>query len=77
MKGMLMGKIIINNESSENDITALELVVRVIREGRISANETTYCFGTFFALGEKEVSVFSRLNKKSDSFVVMDEKKRK
>jgi hypothetical protein len=72
-----MGKIIIENRSKTlADEDALRLVMRVIDSGRISNNGKQYCYLTTFTYGvtKKKYAVSTDLNKKSDRFVVYDDK---
>ncbi len=69
-----MGKIIINNESHLHDSVALQLVMGVIGEGRVSNNERQYCYTTVFSFKENKVIVSCSLKKNSDLFRVYDQK---
>jgi len=61
-------RIIIDNQSSRNDETALGMVRSVIQQGRISNGG--YCYGTHFKnLG---CFVYARKNKASDSFLITE-----
>lgn len=61
-------RIIIDNQSSKNEITALNMVANVIRAGRVSNGG--YCYGTHFKnLG---CFVYARKNKASDSFLITE-----
>lgn len=62
-----MSKIIIHNDSGLNDDSALIYVMAVLREGRVSADDTAYCYGTVWPNG---VQVSARRNKASDTFYV-------
>lgn len=69
-------RIIINNDSDLSIIDAMRLVERVIKEGRISNYDKQYCYATVFAIDTNEYAVLSSLNKGSDSFRVINHKKR-
>jgi hypothetical protein len=65
-----VSKIIIYNESRFDDAFALDKVKSVLAEGRISNNNTQYCYATTFKLSG--VAVLSGKNKHSDVFWVQD-----
>ncbi len=67
-----MGRIIIDNRSGISDSYAIGLVQKVIDQGRISNNGKQYCYGSRF--GYMGVCIFTDLNKRSDRFIVVDEK---
>tara|TARA_R110002073_G_scaffold331631_1_gene516574 strand:+ start:2670 stop:2888 length:219 start_codon:yes stop_codon:yes gene_type:complete len=69
-----MGKLIIRNESSLSDIQAIEIVGKVIEEGRISDNGKSYCYLSIYNLQPTKVAVSVRRNGKSDTFVLWDSK---
>ena len=69
-----MNRIIINNKTELDDARALHLVSHVIKMGRISKNDKQYCYATLFNLDEGEFGVITRLNKKSDSFTIINHK---
>ena len=64
-------RIIINNESSLSDLTAVKKVYRVIESGLISNghNGKQYCFATVFA----DCEVFCKLSKSgTHTFFIQD-----
>ena len=69
-----MGKLIIKNQSEHfSDIEILEAVEVVMKQGRISDNETSYCFVTILHMREgREVAVSCRKNKCSDTIIIWD-----
>ncbi|MCK4843069.1 MAG: hypothetical protein KAT04_14505 [Methylococcales bacterium] len=67
-----MSKIIIENRSQLNDAYAMELVRKVIIDGRISNNKKQYCYYTRFDLAIGTVGISANLNKCSDRFVLTD-----
>ena len=69
-----MGKLIIKNQSEHfTDIEILKTVEVVMNQGRISDNDTSYCFMTILYMREgKEVAVSCRRNKRSDTIIVWD-----
>ena len=73
-----MGKIIINNVSKATDEQAIDIVLKVIRLGRISNNDKQYCYVSEGIVrdvtGEFRICIISSLNKNSDSFRVIDGK---
>ena len=69
-----MGKMIIDNQSSADDIDALDMVQIVIAGGRISNNDKQYCYYTTMSYGGGRYGVATDLNKQSDRFVVVDDK---
>jgi hypothetical protein len=68
-----MSKIIIDIRDDIDPTAALLYVGHVIHQGRISKNNTKYCWITVFHDG---VQVIARDNRKSDSFVVLKDKSR-
>ena len=72
-----MGKIIIDNKSNIlTDQDACRLVIKVIGEGSVSNNNKQYCYLTSFSYGVsmERYCVATDLNKKSDRFIVYDDK---
>tara|TARA_R110000744_G_scaffold81865_4_gene160813 strand:- start:909 stop:1130 length:222 start_codon:yes stop_codon:yes gene_type:complete len=69
-----MGKIIIKNQSEHfSDIEILSAVEVVMNQGRISDNETSYCFMSILHMKNgREVAVSCRKNKCSDTIIVWD-----
>lgn len=66
-----MSKFIIENRANLSDADAIDLISRVIADGRISNNNKQYCYATSFEskrLGK--IMVWTDLNKKSDRFVI-------
>ena len=63
-----MNKIIINNKSKINDEKALNLVLSVIKMGRISQNNKSYCACTSF----KNNIVILAQKRKNDIFTIFD-----
>ena len=66
-----MSRIIINNHSRVSDFKALELVQSVVKEGRISNNDTQYCYCTriqYPSTGEVFYVSASRTKSGTDSF---------
>ena len=63
-----MGKIIIKNNTDISDITVLECVKDVINAGRISNNDTQYCYLTVFKINGIEHHIVTDLRKCSDVF---------
>ena len=61
-----MKKIIIENRTTVPMETILLLVTKVISMGRISNNNTQYCYATTF----HDIIIWTDKNKKSDRFVV-------
>jgi hypothetical protein len=70
-----MNKIIIDNRSDLFADEAFELVLRVIKRGRISNNNTQYCYLTVFTIDPCKYQVSTDLNKCSDRFVIVKEPK--
>jgi hypothetical protein len=68
-----MNKIIIENRSALLDEDALELIQKVIKLGRISNNNTQYCYLTVFTIDKYKYQVSTDLNKCSDRFVIIKE----
>ena len=64
-----MGKLIIENRSFLNDLSAMHCVLDVIKAGRISNDGKQYCYATSFT---NDIMVWTYLNKKSDRFVVVN-----
>lgn len=69
----MANKIIIQNNTGMSDFEALVYVSVVVEGGRISESRgrEQYCFHTTFKGG---ISVSALLNKKSDRFVILQEK---
>lgn len=66
---MKSSKLIIKNESSADDFTCLHLVMSVIKLGRISKNDTQYCY----VCASDNYVVYTDLTKnKTDVFTVRD-----
>jgi len=66
-------KLIINNNSKIiSDVMALDLVKKVVAEGRISNDGKDYCYMTTFKHGDREIAISSTKNKNSDRFDVWD-----
>ena len=65
-----MSKIIIRNSSTVSDQLALDLVSRVIQDGRVSDEGKAYCFMTVFMVGNIEIAVSTKKNKTCDTFYV-------
>ena len=65
-----MQKLIIDNRTQISDTDALALVLNVVKQGKISNNETEYCYGTSFEIGVKKFMVWTNKNKKSIRFVI-------
>jgi len=64
-----MSRVIINNNSLYNDQQALEVVLAVIKEGRISNNGKDYCYCTTFK--NPPVTAFSKRLKDGFSFTLV------
>jgi hypothetical protein len=70
-----MGKIIIENRTlGLSDYHCLSYVEKVIAQGRISNNDKQYCYLTAFKKVGGNIMVVTDLNKKSDRFVIYDDK---
>ena len=69
-----MGKLIINNQSKHfSDVEVLGAVEVVMNQGKISDNDTSYCFMTILHMKNgREVAVSCRRNKCSDAIIVWD-----
>lgn len=63
-------KLIIENRTDLSDFEALELVSKVVKMGRVSNNETQYCYGTTINSFGKIYGIWTCLNKCSDRFVI-------
>ena len=68
-----MSRIIITNRSSASDVTVLRVVQEVILGGRVSKNNTCYCYLTSFHYPKVMVSA-ERTKAGTDTFVVFDDK---
>jgi len=64
-----MSRVIINNNSLCNDQQALEVVLAVIKEGKISNNGKDYCYCTTFK--NPSVTAFSKRLKDGFSFTLV------
>lgn len=65
-----MNKLIIDNRTELTDLEAVNLVSKVIAQGRISNDGKQYCYGTGITIEDKEYMIWTNLNKKSDRFVI-------
>ena len=65
-----MNKLIIDNRAELTDLEAVNLVSKVIAQGRISNDGKQYCYGTGITIEDKEYMIWTYLNKKSDRFVI-------
>lgn len=66
-----MEKIIIENRSSLPLLIVMECVKEVIKLGRISNNNTQYCYCISFT----SINVITDKNKMSDRFIAIDRRK--
>lgn len=71
-----MGRIIINNKSDLTDFKATELVLSVIKSGRISNDGKQYCYLSTYEASDAEYHVVTDLRKGSDSFTVYKSKEK-
>lgn len=70
-----MSKIIIENRTLElSDSQCLAYIQKVIGQGRISNKDKQYCYLTTFEKVGGKIIIVTDLNKKSDRFVVYDNK---
>jgi len=67
-----MAKIIIDNRSDLLIEECLDLIKTVVGYGRISNNNTQYCYATTFKIRGEHYAVTTDLNKESDRFVVQN-----
>ena len=68
-----MEKLIIENRTTESMIDVLDAIKYVIAQGRISNNGKQYCYASSFKIsGDKEIVIFSDLNKKSDRLIAIN-----
>ena len=67
-------KLIIRNESDLLDIVCLNYIRKVMEMGRISANGKQYCYASTFTHNSKKYVIYSNLNKKSDQFIIRNDK---
>jgi len=72
-----MGRIIINNKSKFHlDKECVELIVRVMEDGRMSNSGRQYCYATLFTVPGKatKTAVLAGLTKSgTDTFTVIDQ----
>ena len=66
-----MEKIIIQNESNLSLLDAIECVKQVVGLGRISNNNTQYCYVTKIPIKGIPYIVYADRNGKSDKFKIM------
>ena len=69
-----MNKLIIDNRTDLSDLDAVNLVSKVINQGRISNDGKQYCYGTGVTYKEKPYLIWTDLNKKSDRFIIVYDK---
>lgn len=68
-----MKRLIINNKSKTlSDLESLEIVMEVVKGGRVSKDNTQYCYITLFKRKDLEYVVYCKRNKDSDSFHITD-----
>lgn len=65
-----MSKIIVHNLSGVRDDEALNLVARVVQNGRVSDQGRSYCYCTTFEDAASKLAVYAKRNKSGDSFSV-------
>ena len=70
-----MNKLIIDNRTDLSDFDALTLVINVVWDGRISNDGKQYCYLTSMPINEKQYVVSTDLNKKSERFVIMEDRR--
>jgi hypothetical protein len=70
-----VNKLIIDNRTDLSDFNALIAVINVVRDGRISNDGKQYCYLTSMPINEKQYVVSTDLNKKSDRFVIMEDRR--
>ena len=68
-----MTKLIIDNQSALTDEQALEHIMAVVKQGKISNDGKQYCFATRFP---DNIIVYSILNRKSERLVIYRERAR-
>lgn len=66
-------KIIIENNTRFEMRIALDLASEVVMQGRISKDNTQYCYGTRFTVDDVSVMVAATKNEKSDKFYIYEE----
>lgn len=66
-----MNKFIIDNRTELTDLESVNLVSRVIKQGRISNDNRQYCYVTVIKIENKSYFISAYLNKKSDRFVII------
>lgn len=67
-----MNKFIIDNRTTLNDKEVLKAVLAVVELGRISNDNTQYCYGTEITIKDNNYLVWTSLNKKSERFVIVN-----
>ena len=67
----MANKLIINNRSELSDLESLELIINVVKNGRISNKNKQYCYGTIIEYNGINYEIFTDLNKNGDRFVIM------
>ena len=63
-------RIHIDIEDGITPTVALECVKQVVNMGRISKDDTMYCYATTFDTSQGELVVLTRDHRKSDCFIV-------
>lgn len=61
---------IIHNRAGITDIQALQVVLEVVKMGRVSNNNRQYSYATTFEHGDEQIVVLTDLNKNSDRFTI-------
>ena len=72
----MANKLIIDNRTDISDMEALRMVIEVVEMGRISNDGKQYCYGTSIAKGSLDIMIWAYLNKKSDRFVIVEDKRK-
>ncbi len=67
-----MNRIIINNRTNIGDIYSLELVKKVMEQGKISGEGKKYCYLTALSKSGRKFHVSVGNNKTTDSFFIDD-----
>jgi hypothetical protein len=70
-----VNKLIIDNRTDLSDFDALVAVINVVWDGRISNDGKQYCYLTSMPINEKQYVVSTDLNKKSERFVIMEDRR--
>lgn len=66
----MANKLIIDNKTDLSEKESLELVYEVVKMGKISKNNTMFCYGSTIFKNGIEYGIWSNKNRRSDKFTI-------